>query len=59
VVKQFGMPDQVWAKDEHHPVVQYEFEKPFKTLKLVVKVRENGPRLPFTFGKQVKDSVNE
>jgi len=59
VIRQFGKPDRVWPKDDSRPASQYDFEKGFKTLKLIVSVREDGSLNVRVVGKQIKNSVNE
>jgi hypothetical protein len=59
VIQQFGKPDQVWPKDESRKQSQYDFEKRFKSLKLVVTVQGDGSLITRIFGKQIKNSVNE
>jgi hypothetical protein len=59
VVKQFGKPDRVWPEDEHTRCTQYDFERCFKTLKLVIKVGEDGSLQPVVVGRQVKKSIIE
>lgn len=59
VIQQFGKPDHVWPKDESRPASQYDFEKGYKTLKLVVSVLKDGSLSTHVVGKQIKSSVNE
>jgi hypothetical protein len=59
VIKQFGKPDAVWPKDQHTGGSQYDFERQFKTLKLTVRVSEDGSLVPLITGKQIKNSIEQ
>ena len=57
VIKQFGKPDRVWPKTGGYS--QYDFEKAFKTLKLAVKVADDGSLTPIVTGKQTKNRIEQ
>jgi len=59
VIKQFGKPDRVWPKDKDTGCSQYDFEKQFETLKLTVRVAEDGSLVPIVTGKQIKNSIEQ
>ena len=59
VIEQFGKPDHVWPKDKEAGFSQYDFEKQFETLKLTVRVAEDGSLVPVVTGKQIKNSVDQ
>jgi hypothetical protein len=59
VIKQFGKPDRIWPKDKAAGSSQYDFEKQFETLKLTVRVAEDGSLVPIVTGKQIKNSVGQ
>jgi hypothetical protein len=59
VIQQFGKPDRVWPQNDSRPPSQYDFEKGFKTLTLVVTVQADGSLVTHVVGKQIKNSVNE
>jgi hypothetical protein len=59
VIKQFGKPDRVWPKDKDAGYTQYDFEKKFETLKLTVRVAEDGSLVPIVTGKQIKKSIEQ
>ena len=57
VIRQFGKPDRVWPKVRGYS--QYDFEGRFETLKLTVKVAEDGALVPIVTGKQIKNSIEQ
>jgi hypothetical protein len=59
LIKEFGKPDRVWPKDKDTGYSQYDFEKQFETLKLTVRVAQDGSLVPIVTGKQIKNSIQQ